>query len=230
MHQQAGTMLQNDINRIDALQASPGLPFIRDPKQVDELTKDISGAYKQLQKEGFYESLKEDAASKDMGLEELHYTIWGDETNKNSLKSIADLPSAKMYMEGNKPILKSISPFSALGGLAGVASDILTGGDKTPNPNYMKERKPYIKNLSSRLTKIKPDDDLILLRAQVLNNGGLEKDFNEALDAAQENGLQLSPFQQSQLQELRIPRERPIWEIFNPSAWANWIRNLTGKR
>lgn len=211
MHSQAGAMLQNDINRIDALQAIPELPFIRDPNQIADSVKDLKKAYEPLLKEGFLESIKEDAASKDMGPEELHQALWGDQTDRGSLKSIADLKPAQMYIEGH-------SPWN------------MYGDNKIINPNYTKEREPYIKNLSSRLQKIKKDDDLILLRGQVLANGGLERDFNDALDQAQENGLVLSPFQERQLQEVRIPRERPIHEIFMPSAWVNWIKNFAGKR
>ncbi len=47
---------------------------------------------------------------------------------------------------------------------------------------------------------------------------------------ARQNGLNLSTFQESQQQELRIPRKRPLWEICNPKAWAQWINYTAGKR
>ncbi len=211
MHAQAGAQLQNDINRIDALAAIPDLPWIRDPSQMKDTLKPYKQAYGPLYQEGFYETLKEDAVNKGMGLEELHETLWGDQTDRGSLQAIASLPAAKMYLDS------SGSP-----GLEGKRGKV--------NPNYTKEREPYINNLSKRLMNIKNNDDLILLRSQVLANGGLEGDFNDALEKAQDEGLQLSPFQRSQAQELQIPRLRPIWEIFNPGAWKQWIMHDLGKR
>jgi hypothetical protein len=214
MNAQATALLQNDVNRIDALAAVPKLPYVRDPKDIDNYLEDNKEAYKNLYQEGFYESLKEDAASKDMGLEELHSTIWGDQTDKNSLNSVASLKSPEMYLNGTQ--WDKYDPFS---------TKILKA-----NPKYPQERKKYIDNLSKRLERIKPDDDLILLRGQVLNSNGTEKDFNEALDKAINNGLTLSQFQRSQRQETRIPRMRPIWEIFNPNAWKSWMARKRGKR
>ena len=212
MHAQAGSMLQRDVNRIDALSAIPALPFIRDPKDVEENIKDRKEAYRELAKEGYYETLKEDAVNNGgMGLEELHYTLYGDQTDKVNMNLIADLKAPKLYLSQKYPIE-------------------IVGGTPIANPNYAKERKSYVDNLSSRLMKIKPDDDLVLLRAQALNSGAQQNDFTDALLEAQEKGLKLSPFQESQQQEVRIPRQRPIWEIFNPNAWSSWINHLRGKR
>lgn len=226
MHAQAGAMLQNDINRIDALAAIPPLPYVRDPKEVEENIKAAKEAYKPLLKEGFYESLKEDAViNKGMGLEELHYTLYGDTTDKSSLKKISDIKAPHPYIKGTE--------YSLLNFYKGKDILNLQKGqlpEPLPNPNYSKERDTYIKNLSQKLKNIKPDDDLILLRAQALNSGAQERDFNEALEMARQNGLNLSTFQESQQQELRIPRKRPLWEIFNPKAWAQWINYTAGKR
>lgn len=214
MHAQAGAMLQNDVNRLDALAAIPGMPFIRNPMEVDNYLEDNKEAYKSLYKEGFYESLKEDAVAKGMGLEELHQTIWGDQTDKGSLLSVSSLKAPPKYLKGME--YGEYDPFF--------------GEKPTPNPNYPKEREKYINQLSTNLSKIKPEDDLILLRAQALNNGALEKDFNDSLKIAQEKGLKLSPFQNSQLQEVRIPRKRPLWEIFDPKTWRQWMNLKSGKR
>lgn len=214
MNAQATAQLQNDINRLDALAALPSIPFIRNPDEMENYLEDNKEAYKQLYNEGFYESLKEDSASKDMGLEELHYTIWGDQTDRKNLNSIASIEAPKMYLNGTP----------------GDKYNIFSKKKLISNKNYPKERKKYINKLSKNLSKISPDDDLILLRSQVLNSGGTEKDFNDALDQAINEGLNLSPFQSSQKQEARIPRMRPIWEIFNPNAWKNWMNKLRGKR
>jgi hypothetical protein len=212
MHAQAGAMLQNDINRVDALSAIPGMPFIRDPSQVVENVKDHKEAYKDLYREGFYETLKEDAVNKNMGLEELHWTLFGDQTDKNSLRSISEIQAPKLYLnQKEEEFFKGTS-------------------QPINNPNYPKEKQIYVDKIAKKLQKIGKDDDLVLLRSQVLNSGGKESDFNDALTKAQENGLVLSPFQKTQMQEVRIPRRRPMWEIFSPSAWKQWINYTAGKR
>lgn len=212
MHSQAAARLKNDVDRLDALAALPAMPPVRSPNEVEENVKLYKDASKDLYKEGFYESLKEDFVdNKGMGLEELHWTLWGDQTDKNSLREVGALKAPPLY---NRTPTKS-------SGLAFV---------DVPNPNYVKEHEPYLKNLTQKMLKIKPDDDLVLLKAQVLNGGGLEKDFTDALDNAQEKGLKLSPFQNTQLQEVRIPRKRPLWEIFNPLTWGKWISFQAGKR
>lgn len=227
MHAQAGTMLQRDINRIDALSAIPPLPYVRDPKDVEENVKDRKEAYKQLAKEGYTEALKENAIiDGGMGLEEFHMSLWGDQTDKGSLNSVGSLKAPVMYLEG-----KPVSLFN--GQSAKEIQNIVSSGQQKQksNPNYSKEREMYVTNLSERLSKIKPEDDLILLKAQALNAGAQEKDFNDALEMATEKkGFKLSPFQNSQLQEVRIPREPPMWQIFNPKAWEKWINYSAGKR
>jgi len=215
MHAQAGTMLQKDITRIDQLSALPQLPFIRDPKEVENNIEDRKEAYRELVKEGYLETVKEDAVlNGNMGLEELHSTIWGDQTDKGSLNSIGSLKAPEMYFGKT-----SFNP-----------SPTAISTSRKANPNYEKEREMYVKNLSNKLMNIKPEDDLILLRAQALNNNATERDFNDALKMAQEKGYKLSPFQSNQLQEVRIPRKPPMWQIFNPSAWGKWINHEAGKR
>lgn len=224
MHAQAGTMLQKDITRIDQLSALPELPFIRDPSQIEENIKDRKEAYRELVKEGYLETVKEDAVLEgNMGLEELHSTIWGDQTDKKSLNNIGSIKAPQLYLEN-----KNYSPFQSTKGEETLS--LMLGKPKKTNPNYEKERKMYVENLSNRLMNIKPEDDLILLRAQALNQNANERDFNDALELAQEKGYKLSPFQQNQLQEVRIPRQPPIWQLFNPPAWGKWINNLAGKR
>lgn len=215
MHAQAGTMLQNDINNIDALGAIPEMPFIRDPNDVEKNVKDHKEAYKDLYDRGFYESLKEDAVDKGMGLEELHWTLFGDQTDKKNLRSVSDLSAPKLYF-------KDETKFTGPGAPPKI--------ERINNPNYPKEREIYVNNLSKRLKTIREKDDLILLRSQALNSGAQEADFNDALSKAQDEGLVLSPFQRTQMQEVRIPRKRPQWEIFNPSAWKQWINHAAGKR
>jgi hypothetical protein len=212
MNTRAVTRLQEDVKRIDEFEQLPSMPFIRDPKDVLKYIEDKKESMKELVKEGFYETVREQAAAKDMGIEELHWSLYGDETDKNSLRNLSMIPAAKLYSEGNE---------------RGAVLDI---GTNTVNKNYFKERPKYIDKLSSSLTKIKPTDDLILLRAQVLNNGGTERDFVESLEVAQKKGLNLSEFQRSQLQEINIPRQRPIWEIFNPAAWRKMLKYQWGKR
>ncbi|HLT41793.1 MAG TPA: hypothetical protein VKZ95_03735, partial [Sphingobacteriaceae bacterium] len=226
MHAQAGAMLQNDIDRIDAVAALPEMPFIRNPHDVEDYLNDKKDAYKELVNEGFYESIKEDSVNKGMGIEELHNSIWGDQTNKASLNSLsifqAPIQDFNEPKRGEKNLFGFGKDFSK--------ESLLKPFTKKINPNYVKEKKQYIENISSQLERIKPEDDLILLRSQVLNSGGTEKDFMDALTKAQEKKLQLSPFQRSQLQELRIPRVRPLWEIFNPKTWNQWINYLSGRR
>lgn len=226
MHAQAGAMLQRDINRIDALSAIPPLPPVRDPKDIEENIKDRKEAYKQLAKEGFTEALKENAIiDGGMGLEEFHMSLWGDQTDKGSLNNVGSLKAPKMYLDG-----EPYSPFNSYTGEEFTKHLQGKPPKQKSNPNYSNEREMYVKNLSERLAKIKPEDDLILLRAQALNAGAQERDFNDALEMATGKGFQLSPFQNSQLQEVRIPRQPPMWQIFNPKAWEKWINYSAGKR
>jgi hypothetical protein len=210
MHARAMVNLKKDINRFNALEEIPAVPWFRNDESAKEYLDNTKDAYKPLLDEGYYEALKEDAVNnKDLGLEELHYVLYGDTTDKDSLNKIAALKAPKQF----------------LGPVPGTQGMV-----EKRNKNYDKERKSYISSLSSNLKTIKPKDDLILLRSQVLGQGGTEKDFNEALDMAIDKGLKLSAFQESQLQEVRIPRQRPVWEILNPKAWSNMINLFRGKK
>ena len=140
-----------------------------------------------------------------MGIEELHQSIWGDQTNKANLNRMSVFQAPERYTKDN------------------------IGREKI-NKDYPLYRETYVNNLAKQLKHLKPEDDLILLRGQVLNSKGTEKDFTDALSRAQEKGLKLSPFQENQMQELRIPRIKPLWEIFNPAALSNCINALRGKK
>jgi hypothetical protein len=206
MHTNSMENLRRDMNRIHALEEIPSMPFARGAKDVDDYLNANKEAYKSLVEEGFYETVKEDAIqNKDMGIEELHQSIWGDQTNKANLNRMSVFQAPERYTKDN------------------------IGREKI-NKDYPLYRETYVNNLAKQLKHLKPEDDLILLRGQVLNSKGTEKDFTDALSRAQEKGLKLSPFQENQMQELRIPRIKPLWEIFNPAAWSNWINALRGKK
>ncbi len=217
MHTNAMAKLDNDIKRLDALDAIPSMPPIHSFGGAKDYIDQVKPAYKALAKEGFTEALKEDALlKKDMGNEEFHEVIWGDQTNKGLLNQIHSLKAPKEFKQAPYPHY---------------------------NRNFEKEQKEYMNNLTNTLMKLKPDDDLILARAMVLDNGGDIKDFTSSLDEAQKKGLKLSPLQQSQLQEIHIPRRPPLWEIFsgatgdiNPLGlvgnlnWKPFINYVRGKK
>jgi DNA-binding transcriptional regulator YhcF (GntR family) len=207
MHAQAMTLLQEDMKRINALKTIPAMPPIRQIADAKQYLNDIKEAYKPLAQEGFIETLREDAIyNKDMGNEEFHQTLYGEQTSKDVLNKIHSIkvPTIMKLVSGpEKPV----------------------GGKR-----YEVERANYVNQLSSALKTIGPNDDLVLARSMVLDNGATEKEFNDALQKANAEGLKLSPFQQSQLQEVRIPRQRPLWEFFTPEGWKSLINVIRGKR
>lgn len=208
MHSIVMEKLRGDMNAIEALKDIPGLPILRNEKIAQNYFNDIKKIYKPLIDRGYYESVKEDAINdKDMGIEDFHYAVFGDQTDKENLNRLSMQSAPERYVRSNLPL-----------------------GQKIINNNYDKQKESYINTISSDLQRIKPKDDLILLRAQVLNKGGSERDFLTALSKAQEKGLKLSPFQQSQYQELLIPRKPPLWQIFNPSKWSGFINYMKGKK
>lgn len=202
MHANAMTLLQNDMNQIDRLASQPSLPIVRGVTDVDKFIKDYRVASKDLRDRGFIEAIKEDAtANKDMGMEEVHAALYGDETDKSILNRIAAIKVPELAYR------------------------------KLPAADWRKDqKKKYVNSLSEILKNIDGNDDLILMRAQVLNNGGSIDVFKEALEKAQEEGLELSPLQKSHMVDVMKPRVSPLWEIFNPSAWSSWVNGMRGKK
>lgn len=208
MHSIVMEKLRGDMNAIEALKAIPSMPISRNEEVSQDYYNDIKKSYKPLIDRGYYQTVKEDAINnKDMGVEDFHYAIFGDQTDKGSMNRLSIQFAPERYTKSKVPGLP----------------------DKINN-DYDRQHENYINYISSGLEKIKPKDDLILLRAQVLNRGGTERDFLTALSNAQEKGLKLSPFQQSQYQELLIPRKPPLWQIFNPGKWGNFINYIRGKK
>lgn len=216
MHAQAMARLQNDINRIDALHTGTSMPPVHTEKGVADYLDSHKNTYKDLVKDGWLEAVREDAINnKDMGNEEFHGMIWGDQTNKDTLNKLNSFKAPIEYPPSS-----------------------LHKGAIDYNKNYPKEQEKYMSNLTNTLKGLKPQDDLLLARAMVLNQNGTEKDFIKALNQAQAEGLKLSEFQRSQLQEIDIPRKPPLWEIFSEKnfkapalkAWAPWINYIRGKK
>ena len=140
---------------------------------VRESMDNIKALYKPLKEAGMIEPLKEDAIyNKDMGIEEMHEAMWGDQTNRKLLREISGIKAGK-------------------------------------------DKEKYIDMVSNKLKSLGPEDDLVLARSMVLDGGGTIEDWRKSLEKARENGLELSPFQESQLQESYLPRQRPLYEIFS---------------
>ncbi len=214
MHTNAMALLQNDINKLDGLSAIPSAPPFRTEQDAKNYIESNKKAYKDLADQGFTEALKEDAIlNKDLGNEEFHSLIWGDQTSKPVLNELHSFKAPKEYTKyGLGPV-----------------------GINKYNPQYPQEQEKYINNLSSTLKKLNQKDDLVIARAMVLDSGGTIEDFTKALNQAQQNGLKLSQFQESQLQEINIPRQRPLHEWFSPNktfieAWAPYINYMRGKK
>lgn len=221
MHSAAMELLQKDITKLDALAAIPAAPPMRRETDVANYLDTNKKVYRDLADQGYIEALREDAFNnKDLGNEEFHSLIWGDQTSKPFLNKVHSVEAPKEYFEptANKPFM-------------------------TYNPKYPQEHQKYISELANRFKGMSQKDDLVLTRAMVLDNGGTIKDFNDALDMAEKNGLKLSEFQKSQLQETNIPRTPPLWEIFtgftgdNPATgivgnlgWKPFINYLRGKK
>lgn len=223
MHTEAMKLLQDDIREYDAISQQPSMPPIRTEQGVKDYIDTYKRAYKEMADRGFTEALREDAIiNKDMGNEEFHSMIWGDQTSKPFLNEIHAIKAPQEY-DNYK-------------------------GQPRYNPNFVKEKDNYINKLSNKLANLNPKDDLMLVRAMVLDNGGTVKDFGDALQEAEKKGLKLSDFQRGQLQEIAIPRTPPLYEIFSqtePSAvstgffgggipsllnWRPFINYIRGKR
>ena len=220
MHSSAMAKLDSDMNKIKALQATPSLPPVRTSSDMGEYIGSVKPGIKDLVKSGFPNTARELATyNLDMGNEEFHAAAYGDDTSKEKLNQLHAIKAPKEYSE--YPRLVSEHP--------------------TYNKNYPKERENYINKIAKTLEKIGPNDDLILLRSMVLDNQGSEKDFIDGLNIAEQNGLKLSPLQLSQVNELEIPRRRPLWELFSdkgqqgigpikPLNWSPFINYLRGKK
>ena len=217
MHTNAMALLQNDINKIDALQALPSMPPFRNEQDAKDYIGKYKDTYKDLADQGFMEALREDAImNKDMGNEEFHSMIWGDQTDKNTLNRLHSFEAPVEYQRGKIGTLNS----------------------NKYNPEYPKQHEKYISDISKTLKELKPKDDLMIARAMVLDQNGTVEDFTKALNEARKNGLELSEFQKSQLQEINIPRVPPLYEIFSErnftkpalKAWAPWVNYMRGKK
>lgn len=93
---QAMAKLQQDTDKLNALAEAPTMPPIRQLGDVKSSLENIKSLYKPLKEAGFVEALKEDAIyNKDMGIEEMHEAIWGDQTNKKVLNQIAEVKKGK---------------------------------------------------------------------------------------------------------------------------------------
>ncbi len=86
-------------------------------------------------------------------------------------------------------------------------------------------REKYTYSLANALTKIKPEDSLILLREKALANNYDDQSFNEALNLAINSGkLKLSDYQAKERNKLSIPQrldiftimegKRSLWDLF----------------
>lgn len=200
MASNATQLVQRDNNMLNVVRALPSMPPIQRFDSAKDMIKDYSEAYKPLKELGYIDALKEDAIyNKDLGTEGMHAAIWGDDMSPETVKSISKV----------KPPIRNKGFISDFNNLLGVG----------------KEDNSY-KSLSKKLVDIQPNDDLILLRAMALDNGFDEREFTKALNEAQKSGLELSPFQKSQIPELGIARKIPLWEIFKegPSNWVNYFR------
>lgn len=223
MHTNAMALLQKDINKLDALATIPSAPPFRTEENISDYISNNKEAYKDLADQGFTEALREDAINnKDLGNEEFHSLIWGDQTSKPLLNEIHSHKAPQEYSK--------VGPSGA--------------HVNKYNPQYPQQQKKYIDEIGKSLRKLKPKDDLLLARAMVLDNDGTIEDFGKGLQNAVENGLELSPFQKSQLQEINIPRVPPLWEFFREGSrsnlpivgevtWRNWgpfINYVRGKK
>ncbi len=216
MHTNAMALLQNDLNKLDALAAIPSAPPFRNENDAREYIDNNKDTYKDLAERGLTEALREDALiNKDLGNEEFHSLIWGDQTSKPLLNQLHSFKAPKEYK--NSPDKRLTTKY---------------------NPAYPQEKQKYLDDISSTLMKLNPNDDLMLARAMVLDSGGDIQDFTKALKQAQDNGLKLSEFQKSQLQEVNIPRVPPLYELFSNErfsmpvlkAWTPWINYMRGKK
>jgi hypothetical protein len=199
MHARAMTLLHNDINKLNALKEIPSMPPFRGLGDSESYLKTISDAYKPLVQNGMVESALEDAIyNKDMGIEEFHKALWGDQTSPQSLDMMnsVKIPRHEVAVLG-KDITKNVG-----------------------------------KQIADKLMKIKPNDDLILLRAALTHQDRIQgvKYFNEGLNQALANGLQLSPFQEAQVQQVKIPREPPLWEYFTKDGLSKMWNLVRGKK
>jgi hypothetical protein len=224
MHTNAMALLQNDINQLDALNAVPSMAPFHTENGVKDYIENQKEIYKPLVEKGMIDAVKEDAIiNKDMGNEEFHSMIWGDQTSKPFLNSIHSLEAPKEYTQ-----------------IKGAPQ-----GNAKYNAAYPKQHEKYVSDLTDRMMRMGEKDDLILVRAMVLDSGGTLEDFRKSLTEAQNKGLKLSEFQKGQVQEANIPRMRPLWEIFSgfgespelaafgmiPNlGWNSLVNYIRGKR
>jgi len=183
-------------------------PFVRG--DVGEVIKKNQAAYSELMGKGYDEAILSELAEKGMGPEESHFTLYGKQTNPSSIKALSEI----------KPGFSRKEPFKKMG----------PGYESQWTREYESKSPKYEEQLSKGLMKIKPEDDLIILRATALNNGGTEDNFTNALEKARANGLKLSPLQESQVSELSTSRRPPLQEIFNPNHWSKVYNYIRGRR
>lgn len=111
---QAMAKLQQDIDKLNAVAEAPTMPPVRQWGDVKSSLENIKSLYKPLKEAGFAEALKEDAIyNKDMGIEEMHEAIWGDQTNKKVLNQIAEVKKGKdqeKYIDQLSSRFKNLGP------------------------------------------------------------------------------------------------------------------------
>lgn len=210
IHTNAMTDLQKDLNQLSAIKALPEMPFLRTEGDSKKYFNHIKEAYKPLLEKGYDQALREDAVNnKDMGIEDFHAALYGDNTNAKLVKDIADmnLMPESFMRKLNSPMPKNTGKI----------------------PTFVKESE-YVDKLSNKLMKISATDDLILLRGAALDANATEGEFSQALQKAVGQGLKLSPFQSNQLSELQIPREPSVWDFFGTAGWKKRFNLERGKK
>ncbi len=200
IHANAMVSLQRDLEMLDSLKAIPSMAPIRGTSDMSSRMKSLQEAYKPLVESGWGKAAREDAImNKDMGNEEFHTAMWGNQTDKGILNKLHQVK----YPYHEKALNYR---------------------------DYPEMRNEYVDKVSKLLNGISQEDDLVMLRAMTLDNGGDPADFTDALQEAVKNGLKLSPFQQSQISELYIPRMKPMDQIFSGDYWKNFINYMRGKK
>lgn len=155
--------------------------------------------------------------------------------NSQSRKNIETLPRAPYESFENLPP----TSFKELGSnvVSGIQSAITgkTSGKMLKSYDELLESNPKIidqsnQKLSSFLkNNISNDSSLLVLRDNLVNKKGYDwRQFSDALEMAQNNGLELTPRQEAELSGLTRPPVQSLPNLFN--EWGNWIDYLRGNK
>jgi len=139
----------------------------------------------------------------------------------------------------NSMVSKDFGIAQAANAVSNLSKEASTAIQKAPAPTehffediYLsdpKVREQYTYKLANSLTKLKPEDSLILMREKALEQNYDDKAFNQALNLAIQSGnLRLSDFQAQERNKLSIPQRLDLDSVMEGNR--NFFDIFKGKK